>query len=112
VPQIRNRAASVLGLAAHLGRGVQRVATDAVVGRARSLPRTIDDLDPKALSQIMGRTVTSVSVISGDAGTSSRARLALAGDDFRLRHNAGRNGRDPTDGRAGSSRRYRDPWKA
>ena len=28
----------------------------------------------------MGRTVTSVSVIGGDAGTSSRARLALTGD--------------------------------
>ncbi len=29
----------------------------------------------------MGRTVTSVSVLGGDAGTSSRARLALTGDD-------------------------------
>jgi hypothetical protein len=29
----------------------------------------------------MGRRVTSVSVIGGDAGTSSRARLALTGDD-------------------------------
>jgi len=28
---------SALGLAAHLGRGMQRVATDAVVGRLRSL---------------------------------------------------------------------------
>ena len=28
----------------------------------------------------MGSTVTSVSVIGGDAGTSSRARLALTGD--------------------------------
>ena len=29
----------------------------------------------------MGRNVTSMSVISGDAGTSSRARIALTGDD-------------------------------
>ena len=35
---------------------------------------------PPSLSQIMGATVTSVSVIGGDAGTSSRARLALTGD--------------------------------
>ena len=71
----------VLGLAAHLGRGMQRVATDAVIGRLRSLPRSINDLDAQALSTIMGRRVTSVSIIGGDAGTSSRARLALTGDD-------------------------------
>jgi hypothetical protein len=76
-----NRVAPIVGLASHLGRGVQRIATDAIVGRVRSLPRTIGDLDATALSQIMGRTVTSVSVIGGDAGTSSRARLALTGDD-------------------------------
>jgi hypothetical protein len=75
-----NRVAPIVGLASHLGRGVQRIATDAIVGRVRSLPRTIGDLDAKALSQITGRTVTSVSVISRDAGTSSRARLALTGD--------------------------------
>jgi hypothetical protein len=73
--------APVLGLAAHLGRGMQRVATDAVIGRLRSLPRSINELDAQALSTIMGRRVTSVSVIGGDAGTSSRARLALTGDD-------------------------------
>ena len=76
-----NRIAPILGLASHLGRGVQRIATDAIVGRVRSLPRTIGDLDAEALSRIMGRTVTSVAVIGGDAGTSSRARLALTGDD-------------------------------
>ena len=75
-----NRVPPIVGLASHLGRGVQRIATDAVVGRVRSLPRTVGDLDAKALSQIMGRKVTSVSVIGGDAGTSSRARLALTGD--------------------------------
>ena len=75
------RVAPVVGLAAHLGRGMQRIATDLVIGRVRSLPRTIGDLDARALSRIMGCTVTSVSVIGGDAGTSSRARLALTGDD-------------------------------
>jgi hypothetical protein len=73
--------APALGLAAHLGRGMQRVATDAVIGRLRSLPRSINELDAQALSAIMGRRVTSVSIIGGDAGTSSRARLALTGDD-------------------------------
>ena len=75
-----SRVGSVVGLAAHLGRGLQRVATDVVVGRARSLPRTIGKLDARFLSQLMGATVTSVSVIGGDAGTSSRARLALTGE--------------------------------
>jgi hypothetical protein len=76
-----NRVAPVIGLASHLGRGVQRIATDAVVGRVRSLPCTVADLDAKSLSHIMGRTVTSVAVIGGDAGTTSRARLALTGGD-------------------------------
>jgi hypothetical protein len=76
-----SRVIPVLGLAAHLGRGMQRVATDAVIGRMRSLPRTISGLDAPSLSTIMGRRVTSVSVIGGDAGTSSRARLALTGED-------------------------------
>lgn len=33
------------------------------------------------MSRIIGRRVTSLSVLGGDAGTSSRARLALVGDD-------------------------------
>lgn len=70
-----------VGLSAHLGRGVQRVAIDAIIGRARSLPRKVRDLDAAALSRIMGRTVTTVSVIGGDAVTSSRARLALTGNE-------------------------------
>ena len=69
-----------IGLAAHLGRGVQRVATDLIVGRMRALPRTVEELDAPLLSRIMGRAVTSVAVISGDVGTSARARLALTGD--------------------------------
>jgi hypothetical protein len=60
---------------------MQRVTTDAVIGRVRSLPRTVDELDAQSLSRILGRRVTSVSVIDGDDGTSSRARLALTGDD-------------------------------
>ncbi len=68
-------------LASHIGRGVQRIVTDAAIGRVRSLPRTIDDLDAAYLSKLMGRTVTSMSVIGGDTGTSSRARLALTGED-------------------------------
>ena len=44
------------------------------------MPRTVADLDANALSKIMGCTVTSVAVIGGDAGTTSRARLALTGD--------------------------------
>ncbi len=75
-----NRVSPIVGLASHLGRGVQRIATDAIVGRVRSLPRAIADVDAPYLSQIMGQTVTSVSVIDGDAGTSSRARLALTGE--------------------------------
>src|ERR1700744_3690467 len=60
---------------------MQRVATDAVIGRLRSLPRSINELDGQALSTIMARRVTSVSVLGGAAGTSSRARRALPGDD-------------------------------
>src|SRR5512143_1796709 len=70
-----------LGLAAHLGRGVARIATDAVVGRLRSLPRTLDEVTPEFLSKIMRREVTSSNVIGSDTGTSSRARLALSGND-------------------------------
>src|SRR4029453_9461300 len=61
----------------HLGRGVQRIATDAIVGRVRSLPSTVADLDADALSRIMGRTITSVAVIGGDGGTTPAAPLAL-----------------------------------
>jgi hypothetical protein len=76
-----NYVASVVGLVTHIGRGVQRIATDAAIGRARSFPRAIGELDAAYLSQMMGRTVMSMSVIGGDAGTSSRARLKLTGAD-------------------------------
>lgn len=75
-----SRVPPVAGLVAHLGRGVQRIATDAAVGRFRPLPRSIGDLDAAYLSGLLGRTVASVSVLDGDAGTSARARLALTGD--------------------------------
>ncbi|MED5811777.1 phosphotransferase [Mycolicibacterium sp. 050232] len=71
----------VAGLAAHIGHGVQRIATDAAIGRMRSLPRRIGDLDAAYLSGLTGRRIESVSVVGGDAGTSSRARLALSGPD-------------------------------
>jgi Ser/Thr protein kinase RdoA (MazF antagonist) len=76
---IVGQAVSFVGLAAHLGRGVGRVTTDAVVGRRLGLPRTVEDIDAAALSKVMGTTVRSVRVLGRDAGTSSRARLVLTG---------------------------------
>lgn len=73
------QAFSVLGLAAHLGRGVGRVATDAVVGDRFGLPRTVEDIEAAVLSRVMGTTVRSIRVLSRDAGTSSRGRLVLTG---------------------------------
>ncbi len=81
MPQTASRVGSAVGFAAHLGRGLQRLGTDVLVGRMRALPRAVDDLDARFLSRIMGANVTSVSVIDADAGTSSRARLALTGDE-------------------------------
>jgi aminoglycoside phosphotransferase (APT) family kinase protein len=60
---------------------MQRLAAQSLLGWSRSLPRSVADLDAASLSRLMGRTVTSVSVTSGDDGTSSRARLALSGSD-------------------------------
>jgi Ser/Thr protein kinase RdoA (MazF antagonist) len=73
------QAVSVVGLAAHLGRGAGRVAVDAVVGDRLGLPRTVEDIDPAVLSKVMGTDVRSVRVLGSDAGTSSRARLVLTG---------------------------------
>lgn len=75
------RVASAAGLALHLGRGVQRLLTQPLLGWARPLPRSTRDLDADTMSRLLGRPVTSVSIIGGDDGTSSRARLALTGDD-------------------------------
>lgn len=74
------QAFSIAGLAAHLGRGVGRVAADAVVGGRAGLPRAAADIDAAVLSRIMETPVSSVSVLGSDAGTSSRARLALTGN--------------------------------
>ena len=70
---------SVVGLGAHLGRGVGRVTTDAVLGDRLGLPRTVEDITSAVLSKVMGTTVRSVRVLGSDAGTSSRARLVLTG---------------------------------
>jgi len=75
------QALSIIGLAAHLGRGVGRVAADAVVGSRLGLPRTVQDIDAGVLSKVMGTAVRSVRVLDRDAGTSSRARLVLTGKD-------------------------------
>lgn len=76
-----NRIGPVAALAAHLGRGVGRIAADTAIGRLRPMPRTIGDLDAATMSQIIRRPVDSVSVIACDAGTSTRARVALTGPD-------------------------------
>ncbi len=68
-------------LAAHVGHGAARLATDAALGGVRSFPRRIEDLDSTVLSRIMGRRVSSISILDGAKGTSSRARLSLTGDD-------------------------------
>ncbi|OBK26840.1 phosphotransferase [Mycobacterium asiaticum] len=78
--RLLTQALSIAGLAAHLGHGLGRVATDSIVGGRTGLPRTIDELDADTLSSVMGTTVNSVHVLNADAGTSSRARLALTGD--------------------------------
>lgn len=77
---VTRRGTAALRLAVHVGQGVQRIATDAAVGRLRKTPRQISDLDAAYLSRILGSTVTLVGLIGGDAGTSSRARLALTGE--------------------------------
>ncbi|TDK88863.1 DUF1679 domain-containing protein [Mycobacterium paragordonae] len=73
------QARSAIGLAAHLGRGVGRVTIDALVGNRAGLPRTAGELSAGVLSDVMGAEVASASVLDADAGTSSRARLALTG---------------------------------
>jgi hypothetical protein len=64
------QAIPLMRLAAHIGHAVQRLATDAALGGVRSFPRRIEDFDAKVLSQIMGRDVTSVSIVDGAKGTS------------------------------------------
>lgn len=77
----RESALSAARLGAHLGHGVTRLGVDGALGRLRSFPRRVSDLTAEALSRVMGRTVETVTVLDGEAGTSSRARLALTGAD-------------------------------
>ncbi|OHV06750.1 phosphotransferase [Mycobacterium talmoniae] len=73
------RVPPLLALAAHLGHGIARVTTDAALRGVRTFPRRIADLDTDTLTGILGRRVTSVTVLDGTAGTTSRARVALTG---------------------------------
>lgn len=68
-------------LAAHLGRGVRRLAVDRMLGGRRDFPRRAADIDAAWLSRVVGRRVSSVSVVDSESGTSTRARLDLVGDD-------------------------------
>jgi Ser/Thr protein kinase RdoA (MazF antagonist) len=77
----RESVISAARFGAHLGHGVARLGVDGALGRLRSFPRRVSDLTAEALSRVMGREVESVTVIDGEAGTSSRARLALTGRD-------------------------------
>ncbi|RAV03252.1 phosphotransferase [Mycolicibacter senuensis] len=79
-PRRERHFAPAMGLAAQLGRGTRRVVTDAVIGRSARLPRRVADLTEAHLTRLLGRRVERVTVVDGDAGTSSRARLALDGD--------------------------------
>ncbi|MGB3326320.1 MAG: phosphotransferase [Mycolicibacterium fortuitum] len=73
------RLVPVAGLAAHIGHGVQRIATDAAISRMRSIPRHIGELDAAYLARLTGHRIESMSALGGDAGTSSRARLSVTG---------------------------------
>jgi hypothetical protein len=66
-------------LGAHVGHGVARLGIDAALARVRPFPRRVADLTPAVLSRLVGGTVESVTFLDGEAGTSSRARLALTG---------------------------------
>lgn len=76
-----SRLTQACGLAAQLARGTSRLIADAVAGSSARLPRRVTDLSAAQLTAMLGRRVDRVTVIDGDAGTSSRARLALDGDD-------------------------------
>ena len=71
---------SVMRFGAHVGRGVRRLTADAVLGDRRRFPRRVTDLTPESLSEIIGGGVCAITPLDATAGTSSRARLALAGD--------------------------------
>ncbi|MCW2516677.1 MAG: phosphotransferase [Mycobacterium sp.] len=75
----RDSVISAARLGVHVGHGLARLGVDAALAGSRSFPRRVEDLTPAVLSGLIGGTVETVSVIDGEAGTSSRARLALTG---------------------------------
>lgn len=77
-PSMVRRAGRLAGRIAH---GVGRLGVDAALSSARSIPRGPADLTPGVLSRLMGRRVETVALLDGESGTSSRARLALTGED-------------------------------
>jgi Ser/Thr protein kinase RdoA (MazF antagonist) len=79
--KLREMVIPAVRLGVHVGHGIARLGLDTALARTRSFPRRAEDLTAEALSRLMGRTMTSVTVIDGEAGTSSRARLALTGSD-------------------------------
>jgi hypothetical protein len=58
-----NRVAPIVGLASLLGRGLQRIATDAIRGRVRSLPRAVHDLDTKSLGALRWKDLDTVALL-------------------------------------------------
>jgi Ser/Thr protein kinase RdoA (MazF antagonist) len=75
----RDSVISAVRLGVHVGHGFARLGVDAALAGSRSFPRRVEDLTPAVLSGLIGGTVETVSVIDGETGTSSRARLALTG---------------------------------
>lgn len=69
-----------LRLCGHLAVGVQRVAADAIAGTRSTLPQSASHLDADALTRLLGAPVQTVTVVGGDSGTSTRARLRLTGE--------------------------------
>ena len=57
------RLVPVAGLAAHIGHGVQRIATDAAISRMRSIPRHIGELDAAYLARLTGHRIESMSAL-------------------------------------------------
>lgn len=57
------------------------MAVDGALGDRRKFPRRIADIDAARLSDVIGRRVSSVSVVDSESGTSTRARLELTGED-------------------------------
>ena len=75
------QAFSVVGLATHLGRGISRVTTDAVVGQqAGPAPHGREISTLRSSPRSWGAPSDRSASLASDAGTSSRARLVLTGN--------------------------------